>query len=148
MRNIALALLVACSPSPRSKVTSHGGPRSDGGASPRTPSTPNPAFEALLGDDWEHVFHAAETLRADPHGSVPYLVAGVEDDRVKALRNTADLYYPGAKKFYGHGYMLPYDVDHVGDRAGWVLEELLFRDFGFRSGLKREDPDKAAQRRT
>ena len=51
--------------------------------------------------------------------------------RVK-LRNTMDLIYPGAERFYGHGFIVPYELDWIAVRAGWVLEELTFQDFGFR----------------
>lgn len=51
-------------------------------------------------------------------------------DRVP-LTETADLVYPGTRRFHGHGLVVPYDIDRLGARAGWVLEDLTFRDFGF-----------------
>ena len=42
-----------------------------------------------------------------------------------------DLIYPGYTRDYGHGHVLPYDLQHLGDRAGWVLEHAAFQDFGF-----------------
>lgn len=47
------------------------------------------------------------------------------------LTNTADLIWPGAKESFGHGRVLPYDVDSLAIRAGWVIETITFRDFGF-----------------
>lgn len=57
-----------------------------------------------------------------------------KDEKVK-LENTADLIYPGAETFFGHGWVLDYDVDWVSVRAGWLLEDLTFEDFGFREGV-------------
>jgi len=59
------------------------------------------------------------------------------DEKVE-LRNTADLIYPGAKEFYGHGWILDYDVDWISVRAGWALEELTFQNCGFREGVINE----------
>jgi hypothetical protein len=52
------------------------------------------------------------------------------DDKVKVV-NTGSLIYPGAEKFYGHGQILDYDIDYVSIRAGWLLEEIAFQNFGF-----------------
>jgi hypothetical protein len=65
----------------------------------------------------------------------PRAVAGLvalarATDRV-VLTDTADLIYPGTRRFHGHGLVVPYDIDRLGARAGWVLEALTFRDFGF-----------------
>lgn len=49
------------------------------------------------------------------------------------LTNTADLIWPGAKENFGHGRYLDYDIDSLAIRAGWVIETLTFRDFGFRA---------------
>ena len=50
------------------------------------------------------------------------------------LQHTADLIYPGAPAFYGHGGVLPFDVDWTHVRAGWLLESLVFESFGFARG--------------
>lgn len=59
-------------------------------------------------------------------------------DRVP-LQNTADLIYPGARAFYGHGFIVDYDIDLISVRAGWLVEELTFRPFGFSEGALRHD---------
>lgn len=63
----------------------------------------------------------------------------LERDEIVELENTADLIYPGAKKFYGHGGIVDYDIDRISVRAGWLLENLTFRDFGFREGVVDHD---------
>ena len=63
--------------------------------------------------------------------AIPQLIELVKDTSYVKLKNTADLIYPGATNYYGHGYIIPYDIDWIFVRAGWVLEELTFEDFGF-----------------
>ena len=71
--------------------------------------------------------------------AIPELIKLLDRDELVKLTNTADLIYPGAKMFYGHGGILPYDIDWLSVRAGWVLEELTFRRFGFQEeGLNEE----------
>jgi hypothetical protein len=62
------------------------------------------------------------------------MIAIMNDCRVNNLRNTGDLIFPGAEKFFGHGQIIDYDIDDLCVRAGWLLEELTFKDFGF-SGI-------------
>lgn len=63
------------------------------------------------------------------------LVEMLKDSSYVELQGTADLIYPGAKKFYGHGGVVRYDIDWISARAGWLLEEITFQNFGF---LKKE----------
>ncbi|NJK97797.1 MAG: hypothetical protein HC905_25380 [Bacteroidales bacterium] len=60
-----------------------------------------------------------------------------KENLVIKLENTSDLIYPGAEKFFGHGQIIDYDIDNIGIRAGWLLEELTFQNFGF-SGVHLE----------
>lgn len=117
---------------------------------PKPPTARPAAIDKLADASWSEVTKAKLLLDGDRLGSLAALVEMVDrDDRVP-LVNTADLIYPGAKQFYGHGYMVPYDLDHLGDRAGWVLEELTFWDFGFSTGINpmgAEDPVHAEARR-
>lgn len=57
------------------------------------------------------------------------LVEMLKDSSYVQLENTADLIYPGAKKFYGHGWYVRYDIDWISARAGWLLEEITFQNF-------------------
>lgn len=71
--------------------------------------------------------------------AIPALLYLVDSKEVVPLTNTMDLIYPGAKTFYGHGYMVDYAIDSLAVRAGWVLESITFQDFGFHSGTIQED---------
>lgn len=42
-------------------------------------------------------------------------------------------------EFYGHGLIIPYELDWVAVRAGWTLEELTFEDFGYMGPPIKED---------
>jgi hypothetical protein len=89
--------------------------------------------------DWfSKVMPAKLALETRESAALPELIALLDSDRRVELMNTADLIYPGAKMFYGHGRILDYDVDWLSVRAGWALEELTFKDFGFRGGTIKE----------
>jgi len=130
-------------------VEPHAAPAPDPGL--RTTSAATAAALAQLdAASWSDVSKARILLTGDREGAVAGLVARVDRDDTVVLTDTADLIYPGAKEFYGHGYALPYDLDHLGDRAGWVLEEVTFHDFGFSDGVGvtgPEDPAHAVTRR-
>ena len=105
------------------------------------PSKPNPIKKLvndLVSADWETVVAAKSELESRQAESIPALMELLDRDERVELENTADLIYPGAKKFYGHGWVLDYDVDWISVRAGWALEELTFQDFGFREGAINE----------
>src|SRR5690606_15699334 len=63
----------------------------------------------------------------------------LKDTSFIKLRNTADLIYPGADKFYGHGWIVNYDIDWVSARGAWLLEEITFQDFGYHEQSISED---------
>ena len=67
--------------------------------------------------------------------SIPKLILLLKDTSYVKLVNTADLIYPGAKEFYGHGYIVNYDIDWISVRAAWVLEQITFQDFGYLAKL-------------
>jgi hypothetical protein len=98
--------------------------------------------EALIKDfissDWERVSSAKALLESRQAKVIPLLLQVLERDEKVELQNTADLIYPGAREFYGHGWILDYDVDWLSVRAGWALEELTFQNFGFREGVIKE----------
>jgi hypothetical protein len=42
--------------------------------------------------------------------------------------------YPGTKRvIFDNERVIPYELDWISIRAGWLLEELTFKDFGYRS---------------
>ena len=90
-------------------------------------------------EDWQKANRAESALESRQAEAIPALIKLLDSDERVELRNTADLIYPGAKKFYGHGWILDYDVDWISVRAGWALEETTFQNFGFREGAISED---------
>lgn len=87
--------------------------------------------ESSTASDWGRVRAAAKQLENGGAVSLPVLIGLLDRDKVVPLTNTADLIYPGASAFYGHGEMVDHDVDRLSIRAGWVLEAVTFEDFGF-----------------
>ena len=71
--------------------------------------------------------------------AIPDLIELLRDTSFIKLKNTADLIYPGAEKFYGHGWIVNYDIDWVPVRAAWLLEEITFQNFGYRDATINED---------
>lgn len=65
--------------------------------------------------------------------ALPYLIAELKNEnKYVKLQNTNDLIYPGATEYYGSGWIMDYDIDWLNIRIGWVIEEITFKDFGFR----------------
>jgi hypothetical protein len=93
----------------------------------------------LRSADWNRVEKAANRLVSLEGKAVPALLPLLGSREVVPLTNTADLIYPGAETFYGHGRIVNYALDSVVVRAGWILESMTFQDFGFRSGTITED---------
>lgn len=85
----------------------------------------------FISSDWEQVNKAKLYLENKQEESIPALVELLDEDTVVKLKNTGDLIYPGAEKFYGHGQIIDYDIDNLIIRAGWIIEEITFQDFGF-----------------
>lgn len=113
-------------------------------SSVRKPSNNSPmSTDSLIADfsseDWQKVHRAESALESGQAKAIPALIKLLDRDERVELRNTADLIYPGAKEFYGHGWILDYDVDWISVRAGWALEETTFQNFGFREGAISED---------
>lgn len=95
--------------------------------------------DRLVSEDWGTANGAAVYFEFYPAQAIPVLVKMLDrEERVK-LQNTQDLIYPGAETYYGHGLVIDYDLEHLGIRAGWVLETITFQDFGFRHGAINED---------
>lgn len=89
---------------------------------------------------WQTVYSAKDTLESLEHRSLPYLfnLLTRENEFVK-LTNTADLIYPGATEFYGHGWVIDYDLDWLQIRAGWAIEDITFQNFGYRENKITEE---------
>ena len=81
--------------------------------------------------DWNLVSAAKEDLENLQANALSNIMELLKNDNEAKLINTGDLIYPGAEKFYGHGQMIDYDIDNLTIRAGWLLEDLTFENFGF-----------------
>lgn len=88
-------------------------------------------LEELQSADWSVVSSAKEKLENMEGNSIPGIISMLQDKTEKKLVNTGDLIYPGAERFFGHGQIIDYDIDKMDIRAGWLLEELAFQNFGF-----------------
>jgi hypothetical protein len=91
-------------------------------------------------DDWNTVKSAKEKLENYENKAIPQLVILLDNNSINKLKNTGSLIYPGAEKFYGHGQMIDYDIDNISVRAGWLLEEITFNNFGF-TGIQLPDEE-------
>jgi hypothetical protein len=85
----------------------------------------------FLSTNWPTVMVAKEKIENIGYESIPEIMAVMNDCRISKLENTGDLIYPGAEKFFGHGQIIDYDIDDLCVRAGWLVEDLTFRNFGF-----------------
>lgn len=93
----------------------------------------------LTGESWSMVSNARLALESRQGHAIPHLMALLDRDEYVKLQGTFDLIYPGAKKYYGHGEILRYDIDWLTVRAGWVLEKITFQDFGFSEDIREDD---------
>ena len=91
----------------------------------------DPLIRDFTDSEWERVHRCADALERQPQKAIPLLIRLLDRDENVKLQNTADLIYPGAETFYGHGGIINYDLDWLSVRAGWLLEEITFQDFGF-----------------
>jgi hypothetical protein len=63
---------------------------------------------------------------------IPQLLALLNDSSFERMDNTLDLLYPGAGVVNAwHGGRLDYAIDYAAVRAGWLLEDLTFQNFGY-----------------
>lgn len=84
----------------------------------------------FVSDRWPKVQAAADALTVTE--GIPVLLEVMGQDAEVVLEESADLIYPGARRFYGHGLKIDYELNWLAGRAGWVLEGLTFEAFGFR----------------
>jgi hypothetical protein len=81
--------------------------------------------------DWQLIKSAKLELENMQGVIIPDLIQFLDSKEKVKLENTGSLIYPGAEKFFGHGQILDYDIDYIAIRAGWLLEEITFNNFGF-----------------
>jgi hypothetical protein len=98
----------------------------------RTGAEPvNQLIHDFLSTDWPTVSAAKEKIENKGAEGISDVIAIMNDCRVHELQNTGDLIFPGAEKYFGHGQIIDYDIDDICVRAGWLLEDLTFMNFGF-----------------
>ena len=86
----------------------------------------------FVSKNWGSVYKAKDSLVQIGKPAISDLIKLMENPKDFAkLENTADLIYPGASEFYGHGWVIDYDLDWIAIRAGWALENLTSQNFGF-----------------
>jgi hypothetical protein len=89
-------------------------------------------------NDWAKVSEAKDKLENYEEKAIPKIISLLESPDIVKLKNTGTLIYPGAEKVYGYGQMVDYDIDKIAVRAGWLLEEISFNNFGF-TGVHQPD---------
>lgn len=80
-----------------------------------------------------NIYPAKIKLESYQKEIIPQLIEILDDTNFVKLTGTADLIYPGATQFYGHGHYVPYDMDWISVRAGWLLEDLTFMNFSYKT---------------
>ncbi|HVU87530.1 MAG TPA: hypothetical protein VHD36_09420 [Pirellulales bacterium] len=93
----------------------------------------------LVSNNWQKVRLAKPKFESQEADGIAAVIVLLDRDDFVPLTNTSDLIYPGAMTFYGHGRIVDYDLDRIAVRAGWVLEEAAFQNFGFSEGAIREE---------
>jgi hypothetical protein len=84
----------------------------------------------------EAVLEAKEELEKKQKEIIPVLIQLLQSTEYSKLYYSTKLMYPGTKRFIDESYRvqtIPYELDWISIRAGWLLEALTFKDFGFRS---------------
>ncbi len=81
--------------------------------------------------NWPTVNKAKEGIENMGSAAITDLISMMNECQTIRLNNTGDLIYPGAERFFGHGQIIDYDIDNSCIRAGWLLEEITFMNFGF-----------------
>lgn len=89
--------------------------------------------------NFDAVYQVKDSIVNYQKEAIPKLIELLKDTSFLKLKNTADLIYPGAEQFYGHGWIVNYDIDWISVRAAWLLEEITFQNFGYRDLTINED---------
>ncbi|MBN1116994.1 MAG: hypothetical protein JXA77_07315 [Bacteroidales bacterium] len=88
-------------------------------------------LDEFISNDWQVVKAAKVGLENLQGAAIPELIEILDNENKEKLTNTGSLIYPGAERFFGHGQILDYDIDYLAIRAGWLIEEIAFTNFGF-----------------
>jgi len=93
----------------------------------------------LQQSDFHKIYQVKDSIVNYQKGAISKLIDLLKDTSFIKLQNTADLIYPGAEQFYGHGWIVNYDIDWISVRAAWLLEEITLKNFGYRQTSITED---------
>ena len=88
-------------------------------------------FKKFNSSEWKEVKASKEKLENFEAAIIPELIEMTKSKEFVKLQNTGSLIYPGAVQSFGYGQIIEYDIDRLGVRAGWLLEDLTFQNFGF-----------------
>jgi hypothetical protein len=91
----------------------------------------NDLKKSFTSSDWKVVKTAKSDIENLQGAAMADLIELLSSDEKVKLANTGSLIYPGAERFFGHGQILEYDIDFLSIRAGWLIEEISFNNFGF-----------------
>lgn len=79
---------------------------------------------------------ARRALEIYEQAAIPKIIPLLYSNKFTPISNNPYLMYPASKEYmYTHGYIIPYHLDWISIRAGWLMEELTFMDFGFKTAL-------------
>lgn len=96
-------------------------------------------IENLKQTDFSKVYKTKDSIVNNRIKAIPILIELLKDTSFVKLEKTGDLIYPGAEKFYGHGWIVNYDIDWISVRSAWLLEEITFQNFGYLQNNINED---------
>jgi hypothetical protein len=88
-------------------------------------------LEEFTLSEWKLVKEAKIKLENYEEAAIGDIVKLLDRDEFVKLTNTGSLIYPGAERIYGHGQIIDYSIDNLSIRAGWLLEDITFNNFGF-----------------
>jgi hypothetical protein len=68
--------------------------------------------------------------------AIPKIIPLLYSTAFTKIEDEPYLMYPASKDYmFSHGYMIAYNLDWLSIRAGWLIEELTFMDFGYKTAL-------------
>jgi hypothetical protein len=88
-------------------------------------------FEEFRQTDFPSVRRAKEELENLQGKIIPRLLDFLDDTNRVRLVRAEGFVYPGGLQQGGPGELIDYALDYLAVRAGWLLEDLTFQDFGY-----------------
>lgn len=82
----------------------------------------------------EAVWTSSLKLEKKEKEIIPALIQLLESSEYAKLYYSYQLMYPGTKRvIFDYEKIIPFELDWISIRAGWLLEEITFMDFGYSS---------------